>query len=54
MTEADYADDLALFAYTPAQAEFLLYSRKQAAGGIDSFVNANKMYVNLFQTKRSL
>ena len=42
MTDADYADDLALFAITPAQAKSLLHFLKQAAGGIDHLVNGNK------------
>ena len=34
MTDADYADDLVLLANTPAQAESLLNSQEQTAGGI--------------------
>ena len=33
ITEADYADDIALLANTPAQAETLLHSLKRAASG---------------------
>ena len=40
MTNADYADDQALFANTIVQAESLLYSK--LAGGISLYVNANK------------
>ena len=32
MTDANYTDDLVLLTNTPAQAEFLLHSLKQAAG----------------------
>ena len=42
ITDADYADDLALLANTPAQAEFLPYSLDQAAVDIGLYVNANK------------
>ena len=35
ISEADYADDIALLANTPTQAESLLYSLERAAGGID-------------------
>ena len=42
MTDADYADDLMLFAYRPTQSESLLHSLEQAAGDIGLYVNANK------------
>ena len=42
ITDADYADDIALLANTPTQAECLLHSLEQAAGGIDLHVNADK------------
>ena len=42
MTDADNADDLALLANTPTQAEFLLHSLEQAARGINLYVNADK------------
>ena len=41
-TDADYADDLALLANTPNQAETLLHSLERAAAGIGLHVNANK------------
>ena len=41
MTDADYADDLALFANTPALVELLVHSLGHAAVGIGLFVNAN-------------
>ena len=46
---ANYTDDIVLLANTPTQAESLLHSLKQAAGGIDRHVNADKteyMYFN--------
>ena len=39
-TDADYTVYLPVS--TPAQAEFLLHSLEQAAGGIGLYVNANK------------
>ncbi len=39
---ADYADDLALLANTPNQAETLLHSLERAAAGIGLHVNAHK------------
>ena len=42
MTDADYVDDLALLTNTPAQAESLMHSLKQAAGSISFHVNANE------------
>ena len=42
ITEADYADDLALLANTTNQAETLLHSLERAAAGIGLHVNAHK------------
>ena len=42
ITDSDYADDLALLANTPNQAETLLHSLERAAAGIGLHVNANK------------
>ena len=42
ITDANYADDLALLANTPNQAETLLHSLERAAAGIGLHVNANK------------
>ena len=42
ITDADYADDIALLANTPNQAETLLHSLERAAAGIDLHVNAHK------------
>ena len=41
-TDADYADDIAILANTPNQAETLLYSLEWAAAGIGLVVNAHK------------
>ena len=40
--DADYTNDIALLANTPAQAETLLHSLEQAAAGIGLHVNADK------------
>ena len=42
ITDADYADDIALLANTPNKAETLLYSLERAAAGIGLHVNAHK------------
>ena len=42
ITDADYADDIALLANTPNQAKTLLHSLKRAAAGIGLHVNAHK------------
>ena len=42
ITDADYADDLALLANTPNTAETLLHSLERAAAGIGLHVNAHK------------
>ena len=42
ITDADYADDLALLANTPNQAETLLHSLERAAADIGLHVNAHK------------
>ena len=42
ISDADYADDVALLANSPAQAESLLHRLKRAAGGIGLHVNADK------------
>ena len=49
ITDADYADDIAILANAPGQAETLLHSQDRAAGGIDLHVNAHKteyLYLN--------
>ena len=42
ITDADYADDIAILANTPNQAETLLHSLQRAAAGIGLYVNAHK------------
>ena len=42
ITGADYADDIAILANTPNQAEILLHSLERAAAGIGLHVNAHK------------
>ena len=42
ITNADYADDIALLANSPAQAESLQHSLEQAACGISLHINADK------------
>ena len=42
ITDADYADDIAILANTPNQAETLLHSLERAAEGIGIYVNAHK------------
>ena len=53
MTDTDYADDLALLAYTSDQAEFLLCSFLPAAGSIGISVNADKR-VHMFLRRMRL
>ena len=42
ITDADNADDIAILANTPAQAETLLHNLERAAAGIALYVNAHK------------
>ena len=42
ITDADYADDIAILENTPNQAETLLHSSERAAAGIGCHVNAHK------------
>ena len=42
ITDVDYADDIAILANTPNQAETLLYSLERAAAGIGLHVNVHK------------
>ena len=49
ITDADYVDDIALLANTPAKAETLLHSLERAAAGICLHVNVDKteyMWIN--------
>ena len=48
---ADYADDIALLANTPNQAEILLHSLEQAAAGIGLHANAHKTEFMCFNQK---
>ena len=50
-TIADYADDVALLANTPNQAETLLHSLERAAAGIGLHVNAHKTEFMCFNQK---
>ena len=43
ITDADYADDIAILVNTPNQAKTLLHSLERAATGIGLYVNAQKM-----------
>ena len=50
-TDADYADEIALLANAPAQAETLLHSMERAAAGIGLHVNAHQTeYMRFNQT----
>ena len=51
ITDADYADDIALLANTPNQAETLLHSLERAAVGIGLHVNAQKTEFMCFNQK---
>ena len=51
ITDADYADDIALLANTPAQDEILLYSQERAAAGIGFHVNAPKTKYMFFNQR---
>ena len=51
ITNADYADDIALLANTPSQAETMLHSLGQAAAGIGFHVNADKTEYMWFNPK---
>ena len=42
ITDTDYANDIAILANTPDQAETLLHSLERAAAGIGLYVNAHK------------
>ena len=51
ITDADYADDIALLANTPNQAETILHSLERAAAGIGLHVNAHKTEFMCFNQK---
>ena len=46
ITNADYADDIALRLNTSTQPEFMLHSLEKAAGGIGLHINAEYMCFN--------
>ena len=51
ITDDDYADDIAILANTPDQAETLLHSLERAAAGISIYVNAHETeYMGYDQT----
>ena len=54
ITDADYANDIALLANTPAQAETLLHSLERAAGGIGLHVNAHKTECMWFNQRQDI
>ena len=54
ITDADYADDLALLANTHAQHEFLLHSLERAAGGTGIHVNSNKTEFMCFKREAAI
>ena len=51
ITDADYADDIALLTNTPNQAETLLHSLERAAAGIGLHVNAHETEFMCFNQK---
>ena len=51
ITDADYADDIALLVNAPNQAETLLHSLERAAAGIGLHVNAHKTEFMCFNQK---
>ena len=54
ITDADYADDIALLADTSAQAESLLHSLERAAGSIGLYVNADKTQYMCFNPRSDI
>ena len=53
ITDADYADDIALLVNTPAQAETLLHSLEGATAGIGLYVNTHKTEYTWFHLATS-
>ena len=51
ITDADYADNIALLANTPTQAETLLHSPERTAAGIGFHVNAHKTEYTCFKQR---
>ena len=54
ITDADYADDIALIANTPAQAETLRQSLERAVAGIGLHVNAHKTEYICFNQRSNI
>ena len=54
ITDADYPDDIALLANTPAQAETLLHNLLWAAAGIGLHVNADKTEYMCFNQRGNI
>ena len=54
ITNADYANDKALLANTPTQAETMLYSLKWAAAGISLHVNVDKTEYMCFNQRGNI
>ena len=54
ITDADYADDIALLANTPAQTEILPRSLEQTATGIGLHVNAEKTKYKCFNHRGNI
>ena len=54
ITDADYADDIALLANTPAQAETRLHSLGRAAASIGLYVNADKTEYMCFNQRSDI
>ena len=51
---ADYTDDIALTANTPAEAESLLHRLGPAAGGTGLYVNTNKTEYMCFNREEAI
>ena len=54
ISDADYTDDIALLANTPAQAETMLYSLEWAAAGIGLHVKTDKMEYMCFNQRSDI
>ena len=54
ITDANYADNMALLANSSVQAESLLHSLERAAGGIDPHVNADQTEYMCFNERRDI
>ena len=54
ITDADYANDIALLANTPAQAKTLVHNLEQAAAGIGLHVNTDKTEYMCFNQRGNI